>query len=62
LVRENFGAIESFEKTPGGVRMNFSRNHARVSEGGRSDRRHFFFLGHQDAWAARPRFILVRTI
>ena len=24
VVRENFGAIESFEKTPGGVRMIFS--------------------------------------
>jgi pyruvate/2-oxoglutarate dehydrogenase complex dihydrolipoamide dehydrogenase (E3) component len=26
VVRENFGAIKSFEKTPTGVRMNFSRN------------------------------------
>src|SRR5437660_468488 len=25
VVRENFGTIESFEKTPGGVRMNFAR-------------------------------------
>src|SRR5215208_3909401 len=25
-VRENFGAIDSFEKTPTGVRMNFSKN------------------------------------
>jgi pyruvate/2-oxoglutarate dehydrogenase complex dihydrolipoamide dehydrogenase (E3) component len=29
VVRENFGAIESFEKTPGGVRMVFSKNGAR---------------------------------
>ena len=26
IVRENFGAIESFEKTPTGVRMNFSKD------------------------------------
>jgi dihydrolipoamide dehydrogenase len=26
VVRENFGTIESFEKTPAGVRMNFSRD------------------------------------
>lgn len=26
IVRENFGAIESFEKTPSGVRMTFSKN------------------------------------
>ena len=26
VVTENFGAIESFEKTPAGVRMNFSKN------------------------------------
>src|SRR5262249_37618366 len=26
VVRENFGAIDSFEKTPAGVRMNFSRD------------------------------------
>ena len=26
VVRENFGAIESFEKTPGGVRMVFSKD------------------------------------
>src|SRR6185369_6727938 len=25
-VRENFGTIDSFEKTPAGIRMNFSRN------------------------------------
>jgi pyruvate/2-oxoglutarate dehydrogenase complex dihydrolipoamide dehydrogenase (E3) component len=30
-VRENFGNIESFEKTPGGVRMNFSKGSARDS-------------------------------
>lgn len=30
-VREDFGAIESFEKTPGGVRMIFSKNGARSS-------------------------------
>ena len=29
VVRENLGAIESFEKTPGGVRMVFSKNGAR---------------------------------
>lgn len=29
VVRENFGAIESFEKTAGGVRMVFSKNGAR---------------------------------
>ena len=31
LVRENFGKIESFEKTPTGVRMNFSKGGARDS-------------------------------
>jgi pyruvate/2-oxoglutarate dehydrogenase complex dihydrolipoamide dehydrogenase (E3) component len=31
VVRENFGAIESFEKTPGGVRMIFSKDGARDS-------------------------------
>jgi hypothetical protein len=31
VVRENFGAIESFEKTPAGVRMNFSKNGQRES-------------------------------
>src|SRR5271154_1277253 len=31
VVRENFGAIESFEKTPGGVRMIFSKDGARNS-------------------------------
>lgn len=31
VVRENFGAIESFEKTPTGVRMNFSKNGKRES-------------------------------
>jgi dihydrolipoamide dehydrogenase len=31
VVRENFGAIESFEKTPTGVRMNFSKNGQRDS-------------------------------
>jgi pyruvate/2-oxoglutarate dehydrogenase complex dihydrolipoamide dehydrogenase (E3) component len=31
VVRENFGAIESFEKTPGGVRMIFSKDGARES-------------------------------
>ena len=31
VVRENFGAIESFEKTPGGVRMVFSKDGARDS-------------------------------
>jgi pyruvate/2-oxoglutarate dehydrogenase complex dihydrolipoamide dehydrogenase (E3) component len=31
LVRENFGAIESFEKTPGGVRMFFTKDGARDS-------------------------------
>ncbi len=31
VVRENFGAIESFEKTPTGVRMNFSKNGKRDS-------------------------------
>ena len=31
VVRENFGAIESFEKTPSGVRMIFSKNGARDS-------------------------------
>lgn len=31
VVRENFGAIESFEKTPSGVRMVFSKNGARES-------------------------------
>ena len=30
-VRENFGAIESFEKTPTGVRMNFSKDGKRES-------------------------------
>jgi pyruvate/2-oxoglutarate dehydrogenase complex dihydrolipoamide dehydrogenase (E3) component len=31
VVRENLGTIESFEKTPAGVRMNFSRNGHRDS-------------------------------
>ena len=31
VVRENFGAIESFEKTPTGVRMNFSKDGRRES-------------------------------
>jgi dihydrolipoamide dehydrogenase len=31
VVRENFGSIDSFEKTPTGVRMNFSRNGKRES-------------------------------
>jgi pyruvate/2-oxoglutarate dehydrogenase complex dihydrolipoamide dehydrogenase (E3) component len=31
VVRENFGAIESFEKTPSGVRMVFSKDGARES-------------------------------
>ena len=31
VVRENFGAIESFEKTPIGVRMNFSKDGKRAS-------------------------------
>jgi dihydrolipoamide dehydrogenase len=31
VVQENFGAIESFEKTPTGVRMNFSKNGQRDS-------------------------------
>jgi pyruvate/2-oxoglutarate dehydrogenase complex dihydrolipoamide dehydrogenase (E3) component len=31
VVTENFGAIESFEKTPAGVRMNFSKNGKRES-------------------------------
>jgi pyruvate/2-oxoglutarate dehydrogenase complex dihydrolipoamide dehydrogenase (E3) component len=31
VVRENFGAIESFEKTPTGVRMNFSKDGYRES-------------------------------
>ena len=31
VVRENFGAIESFEKTPTGVRMNFSKDGHRDS-------------------------------
>ena len=31
VVRENFGAIESFEKTPGGVRMIFSKDGSRDS-------------------------------
>lgn len=31
VVRENFGAIESFEKTPGGVRMVFSKDGSRDS-------------------------------
>ena len=31
VVRENFGAIESFEKTPTGVRMNFSKEGNRAS-------------------------------
>jgi pyruvate/2-oxoglutarate dehydrogenase complex dihydrolipoamide dehydrogenase (E3) component len=31
IVRENFGAIESFEKTPGGVRMFFTKDGARDS-------------------------------
>ncbi len=26
VVQENFGAIESFEKTPTGVRMNFTKD------------------------------------
>jgi len=32
VVREDFGEIESFEKTPNGVRMNFSKDGARDSE------------------------------
>ena len=31
VVREGFGAIESFEKTPTGVRMNFSKDGKRES-------------------------------
>jgi hypothetical protein len=31
VVQENFGAIESFEKTPTGVRMNFTKNGHRGS-------------------------------
>jgi pyruvate/2-oxoglutarate dehydrogenase complex dihydrolipoamide dehydrogenase (E3) component len=31
VVRENFGAIESFGKTPTGVRLNFSKNGTRAS-------------------------------
>lgn len=31
VVRENFGAIESFEKTPGGIRMVFSKDGCRNS-------------------------------
>jgi dihydrolipoamide dehydrogenase len=31
VVRENFGAVESFEKTPTGVRMNFSKEGKRES-------------------------------
>src|SRR5215510_7349110 len=31
VVRENFGAIESFEKTPAGIRMNFSKDGKRDS-------------------------------
>jgi dihydrolipoamide dehydrogenase len=31
VVRENFGAIDSFEKTPSGVRMNFSKDGKRES-------------------------------
>jgi pyruvate/2-oxoglutarate dehydrogenase complex dihydrolipoamide dehydrogenase (E3) component len=31
VVRENFGTIESFEKTPSGVRMNFTKEGARDS-------------------------------
>jgi thioredoxin reductase len=31
VVRENFGDVESFEKTPGGVRMIFSKDGARDS-------------------------------
>jgi dihydrolipoamide dehydrogenase len=31
VVRENFGAIDSFEKTPAGVRMNFSKDGKRES-------------------------------
>jgi pyruvate/2-oxoglutarate dehydrogenase complex dihydrolipoamide dehydrogenase (E3) component len=31
VVRENFGAIDSFEKVPAGIRMNFSRNGKRDS-------------------------------
>jgi len=31
VVQENFGAIESFEKTPKGVRMNFSKDGKRDS-------------------------------
>ena len=31
VVRENFGAIELFEKTPTGVRMNFSKDGSRAS-------------------------------
>lgn len=34
VVRENFGTIESFEKTPSGVRMNFSKNGKRESAEG----------------------------
>ena len=30
MVHENFGTIESFEKTPTGVRMIFSKNADRV--------------------------------
>jgi hypothetical protein len=29
VVRVNFGAIEAFEKTPGGVRMFYTKNGAR---------------------------------
>src|SRR5213594_3649946 len=29
VVRESFGAIESFEKTPNGVRMNFAKDDRR---------------------------------
>ncbi len=31
IVRERFGSIESFEKTPSGVRMNFTKEGARDS-------------------------------
>ncbi len=31
VVREDFGSIESFEKTPAGIRMHFSKNGARES-------------------------------
>ena len=47
VVRENFGAIEAFEKTPSGVRMVFSKDGARDNaeaavavDGGRLGGRH----------------------